>query len=208
MIDYKSIILKVLPFLAIAGVGVLVGWYVKPTAVKVEEKEKVVEKQVTTEAIKELMKSFESLRVEMQRVRETQITEKYHREELEAWLADGSHTKKVTVDKNIDSHTKETETKVEVKVVEVEKKVETVKTVYVDKIIEKEKKVTPVLAQWHVGLLAGIKPTFIPLEAGALQLGGEVERRIAGPFFLGLQVSASPVKFDGVQFMGKLGFEF
>jgi len=174
---------------------------------RVEIREKVVEKQVTTEAIKELMASFESLRVEMQKVRETQVVEKYHREELETKLADGTYTKKVTVDKNIDSHSKETETRVEVKVVEVEKRVETIKTVTVDRIVEKEKIVTPDQKQWHVGVIAGLTPQFLP--APTVQnwvVGGEVERRIIGPVFLGLWGAGTTTG----QGMGglKVGFEF
>lgn len=199
---------KYWPYALVLLVGIGVGWGVKPSVVKIEEREKIVEKQVTTEAQKELMTAFENLRIEMEKVRETQVTEKYHREELETRLADGTYTKKVTVDKNIDSHTKETETKVEVRVVEVEKKVETVRTEYVDKIVEKEKIVTPVLAQWHVAILAGVQPNFNPLTHGGLQLGASVERRIVGPVFLGIQVGASPTNFNGVQIMGKVGFEF
>lgn len=198
----------VLATVTVLLVGIGIGWSVKPDVVKVEEREKIVEKQVTTEAQKELMSAFESLRVEMEKVRETQVVEKYHREELETRLADGTYTKKVTVDKNIDSHTKESERVVEVKVVEVEKRVEVVRTEYLDRVVEKEKVVTPILAQWHVGVLAGVKPNLNPLTHGGLQLGIEVERRIVGPVFLGVQVGASPTNFDGVQFLGKVGFEF
>jgi hypothetical protein len=198
---------KYWPYALVLLVGIGVGWGVKPDVVKIEEREKIVEKQVTTEAQKELMTAFENLRIEMEKVRETQVTEKYHREELETRLADGTYTKKVTVDKNIDSHTKETETKVEVKVVEVEKKVETIRTEYVDKIVEKEKIVTPMLAQWHVGVFGGLTPQFVP-SVGVQNwvIGGEVERRIVGPVFLGLWGAGTTTG----QGMGglKVGFEF
>lgn len=189
----------------LAGIGI--GWSAKPDVVKVEEKERVVEKQVTTEAIKQLMASFESLKVELQKVRETQVVQKYHQEVLETKLADGTYTKKTTTDKNIDSHTKETETKTEVKVVEVEKKVETIKTEYVDRVVEKEKIVTPQLAQWHVGLLGGLTPQFLPAPGvQSWVVGGEVERRIVGPVFLGIWGAGTTTG----QGMGgvKVGFEF
>lgn len=191
--------------LLLGGIGI--GWGVKPDVVKIEEREKIVEKQVTTESQKALMTAFENLRVEMEKVRETQVVEKYHREELETRLADGTYTKKVTVDKNIDSHTKETETKVEVKVVEVEKRVEVIKTEYVDRIVEKEKIVTPVLAQWHVGVIGGLTPQLLPTPGVQnWVVGGEVERRIVGPVFLGIWGAGTTTG----QGMGglKVGFEF
>lgn len=186
-VTFGTIAKRVWPLAAALLVGACVGWGIKPDAVRVEEKTKIVEKQVTTEAQKELLKSFEDLRVELQRVRETQVTEKYHREELETRLADGTYTRRVTVDKNIDSHTRETETKVEVKVVEVEKKVETVRTEFVNRTVEVEKKVEPVLAQWHVGVFGGVNPRLLPSpQATGWIVGGEIERRIVGPFFLGV----------------------
>lgn len=207
MIDWKKIALKTLPYVAVFLVGAGVSWKLKPDTVKIQEKEVVVEKQVTTEAMKELMASFETLKLELQRVRETQVTEKYHREELETRLPDGTYSKKVTVDKNIDSHTKETETKVEVRVVEVEKVVEKEKLVTVDKVVEKEKLVTPVLAQWHVGVFGGINPQLLPTpKINSYVIGGEVERRIAGPFWVGVWGAGTTTG----QGMGglKLGMEF
>ena len=206
MIDWKNVGLKSLPYVGVVLLGTGIGWYVKPSVVETKEKEKIVEKQVTTEAQKALMTAFENLRIEMQKVRETQVVEKYHREELETRLKDGTYTKKVTIDKNIDSHTKETETKVEVKVVEVEKRIETIKTVTVDKIVEKEKIVKPVLAQWHVGAMGGLTPTLFPLGVQSYVLGAEVERRIIGPVFLGLWGAGTTTG----QGMGglKVGFEF
>lgn len=198
---------KYWPALVLLLVGIGIGWGVKPDVVKIEEREKIVEKQVTTEAQKELMTAFENLRVELQKVRETQVTEKYHREELETRLADGTYTKKVTVDKNIDSHTKETETKVEVKVVEVEKVVEKERVVLVDKEVVKEKIVTPQLAQWHVGVIGGLTPQFLPtVGVQNWVIGGEVERRIVGPVFLGIWGAGTTTG----QGMGglKVGFEF
>lgn len=202
-----SILPKVLPYLAILGVGIGAGWYLKPSQVKTEERVKLVEVQVTTEAIKALQSSFETLKIELQRVRETQVVEKYHREELETKLADGTYTKKVTVDKNIDSHTKEVETRVEIKVVEVEKKTETIKTQYVDKIVEKEKIVTPILAQWHAGAILGINPSLLPSPVVTSYIvGAEVERRIIGPIFGGVWVAGSTTgqAFGGI----KLAVEF
>jgi len=198
---------KYWPFLVVLLVGIGVGWGVKPAVVKIEERERIVEKQVTTEAQKALMTAFENLRIEMEKVRETQVVEKYHREVLETKLADGTYTKKTTVDKNIDSHTKETETKVEVRVVEVEKKIETIRTEYVDKIVEKEKIVTPMLAQWHVGVIGGLTPQFSPsIGVQNWVVGGEVERRIVGPVFLGIWGAGTTTG----QGMGglKVGFEF
>jgi len=177
----------------VAG-GVAIGWFAKPDVVRIEEHETVVEKEVTTEAQKALMTAFENLRIEMEKVRETQVVEKYHREVIETKLADGSYTKTTTIDKNVESHTKETETRVEVKVVEVEKKIETIKTEYVDRVVEKDRIVTPVLAQWHVGVMAGVAPHFDNVPSSPIMLGVDVERRIVGPVFVGVWgMAGSPV---------------
>lgn len=164
--------------------GLAAGWYAKPGDVA-KVKEVVVEKQVTTEAQKELLTAIENLRIEMTKTREVQVEEKYHREELETRLPDGTYTKKVTIDKNIDSHTTEKEVKTEVKVVEVEKKVEVVKTEYVDRVVTKT--IDPVLEQWHISALGGVNPQFLPApQISGVVVVGEVERRIIGPLFIGV----------------------
>lgn len=207
MIDWKKIALKSLPYLGVFLAGAGLSWQLKPDTVKIEEREVVVEKQVTTEAMKELMTSFEHLKQELQKVRETKVVEKYHREELETKLPDGTYTKKVTIDKNIDSFSRETETKILVRVVEVDKMVEVEKKVFVDRIVEKEKVVSPVLAQWHVGVFGGVNPQLVPsLKVNSYVIGGEVERRIAGPFWLGVWGAGTTTG----QGMGglKVGMEF
>jgi len=168
---------------AIAGSFVAGRLLVPEQPARVEYKDRIVEKEVTTESQKAMMTAFENLRLEMEKVRETQVVERYHREVLETKLADGTYTKKVTVDKNIDSHTKETETKVEIKVVEVEKKVETIRTEYVDKVVEKNV-IVDNKRNWRVSPMVGVD--LKQILTGVKVVGGaSVERRILGSIWLG-----------------------
>jgi hypothetical protein len=189
-------------------IGIVIGWYSKPAIVKIEEREKIVEVIKKDSRIDELLFQVASLRTDLQKSRDAQISEKYHKEILETVAVDGSKIKKITVDKNIDSHTVETEVKTVVQVVTVEKQIVVKEIETVEKVVEIEKIITPVLAQWHIGVLAGIKQNFLPFGTGGLQLGAEIERRILGPVFIGVHVGASPTNFDGVQILGKVGFEF
>ena len=197
----KKYVPKLLVILLIFCGGILLGWQIKPTEVKVEEKIKVVE------VGKQVVVIEEKVRVEVVKVKDVQIVERYRREKTEEKKPDGTIITRETEDRNIDSVLKEKETAVEVKVVEVEKQV----------IVEKEKevykKIDPVLAQWHVGVLAGasIGTTNFPTNTNVL-LGAEVERRIAGPFWAGVFVSGeSPVSNFNVQDVNvglKLAIEF
>jgi hypothetical protein len=162
---------KVLPYIAVLVVGVGVGWTVKPTQVKVEERLKVVEVVV----------QHETVRVEVVKVRDTQVVERWHREKTETKTPDGAVVTKEVEDKNIDTVIHDKTQSETVKVVEVEKQV----VVEKERIVEKT--ITPVLAQWHVGVLGGINPSIIPVPmVSSYFVGGEVERRILGPVFLGV----------------------
>lgn len=154
---------------------------------KIEYKDRIVEKQVTTDAIKSVLALLEQTNSRLDKMQETQSSEKFHQEVLESWGADGSRTKKTTTDKNVDAHTKETETRVEVKVVEVEKKVETERVVLVDKVVEKTKIVTPILPEWDFGVGVGVSPSFLPSpKIDSFVVTGEVNHRLVGPVWVGL----------------------
>lgn len=163
----KDVGIKAVPFIVILGIGYFAGWATKPNNVRIEEKLKVVE--VTKEVVveKEVVKL----------VKDTNIKEKYHRESLETKLPDGTYTKKETEDRNIDTVVKETEEKV--RVVEVTKEVVVEKEV--ERIVEAQK------AQWRASPLIGTNVAFLPKpNIGGFVWGAEVERRILGPFWLGV----------------------
>lgn len=171
----KELAPKALPYIAVLVVGIAIGWGVKPSQVETREVLKVVEVE------KQVVVEHETVRVEIVKVKDTQVVERWHREKTEERKPDGTVTTKEVEDKNIDSIVKERENSTEVKVVEV------VKEVVVEKEVFKEKIVTPVLAQWHVGVLGGVQPQFSPsIGVASWAVGGEVERRIVGPLFLGV----------------------
>jgi hypothetical protein len=170
----------VVSYVATAAIAAFVAWSIKPDRTEVQEKIKVVEveKQVVVEK--------EVLKVEVVRVKDTQVVERWRREKTETQSPDGTVVKKETEEKNIESIVKEKETAV--KVVEVEKQV----------IVEKEKLVKvetkPVLPNWHVSVSAGLAPRLPDFPTSPIMLGVDVERRIAGPVFLGGYImGGSPV---------------
>jgi len=177
---------KVVVVCIVFVVGGAVGWYAKPDIVKVEEKVKVVEVE------KQVVVVQEHVRVEVVKVKDTQVVERWRREKTQ--FPDG--TIKELEEKNIDSIVKEKENSVEVKVVEVEKQV------IVEKQVDRVLKIDPVLAQWRISVMGGVQiPEIIPV------VGASVDRRIVGPFWLGLYGNAN-TQFNSGQVGLKAGIEF
>lgn len=178
------------PYAVVLLVGVLggaaLGWGLKPDVVKIEEKIKVVE------VVKEVVVVQEKVRVEVVKVKDTQVVERWRREKTQS--PDG--TIKEIEERNIDSIIKEKENTVEVRVVEVTKEV------VVEKLVDRVIKIDPVLANWHIGVMGGVQvPTIIPV------VGVEAERRIAGPFWLGVWGTAN-TQFNAGQAGLKVAIEF
>lgn len=187
MIDIKKYALKVIPYVIVLGIGIGAGWGLKPDVVKTEIKEKIVEVVKEDIRINELLSQISTLNRDYQEMKNSRVQEKYHKEHLETRHPDGTVVIKDTIDRNVDTVVQETKREVEVQVVEVVKEVVVTQTVTVEREVVKEVKVTPQLAQWHVGALAGIQPTFLPnlkLDNGVF--GGEVEHRLVGPVFVGV----------------------
>jgi hypothetical protein len=186
----KIIIGVVLSVVLFMG-GSALGWYLKPEKVRIEEKIRVeqVEKQVVVVQ--------EKVRVEVVKVKDSQTAERYRKETVHS--PDG--TVRQTEERNIDTVVKEKENTVEVKVVEVEKQV------VVEKQVEKLMKVDPVLPNWQVSLIGGVElPTPMPV------VGVAVDRRIAGPFWVGVaaETTIQPEPFQPVrgQIKARLGIQF
>jgi hypothetical protein len=99
----KTFAVRSLPYLATAVVGVGIGWGIKPDQVRVEEKVRVetVEKQVVV--------THETVRVEVVKVKDSQVVERFHREKTETKSPDGTIVKKETEDRNVDTIVKEKE---------------------------------------------------------------------------------------------------
>lgn len=197
--DFQAKLLEFLkkswPFLAVLVIGIGIGWYVKPDVVRVEEKLKTVEVE------KQVVVTQEKVRVEVVKIKDSSVAEKYHREKTEEKRPDGTVLTKETEDRNVDTVVKEKENQIEVKVVEVEKQV------VVTQEVIKEKLVEPVLAQWHLGVLAGVQPQFNPLAVGPFTFGIEAEHRFIGPIFLGIWGTTNTT-FQNMQVGAKVGFEF
>jgi hypothetical protein len=208
----KSWSLKLLPYLGVLVVGAGLGWKLKPDVVKVEEKvvEKTVEKK--DERIDEVLAKVSELSLQLDEAKTAQKNEKYHKERTETRNPDGTVVIKETTDKNVNSVVTETKKETEVKVVEVEKQVVVTKEVVTEKQVFVDKIVTPVLPNWHVGLLAGAAPRFDSPASTPVMVGLEAERRLAGPFWIGAWTMAgSPVTAFSVTNASagiKVGLEF
>ncbi len=178
------------------GGGALTGWSLKPDQVKVEEKVKVVEVE------KQVVVVQERVRVETVKVKDTSVTERYHREKTTS--PDG--TIREIEDRNIDAVAKETVREEKIKLVEVEKQV------LVDRVVDKVVRIDPVLAQWKAGVLAGVAPRFDTPSNTAIMAGLEVERRLAGPVWVGVWVvggsQIQQFSLTNVSAGIKLGVEF
>ncbi len=172
---------------AVVGVGLFVagystGRYALPAKVVITEKvhEVIVEKQVVVIQTK--------TEIQVVKVHDAQVDQKVHRVVAETTNKDGSTTKTTTEDINIDSvvHDHDQTNSTEIK--------------YVDRIVEKwqdkiVEKVTTKLSQpdWSVYAGAGVS---IPHYLGAGDIGvpglqgfviqAGVDRRILGPFWMGL----------------------
>ena len=199
--DYKALAVKTLPYLAVLVIGAGIGWALKPYQVRVEEKTKVVEVE------KQVVVTHETVRVEVVRVKDTQVVDRWHREKTEETRPDGTVVTKEVEDRNIDTVVHDKENTNEVKVVEVVKEVVVEKEVLVYKLSE------PVLAQWHLGVLVGTAPRFDSIGETPILLGVEADHRFVGPVFLGAWVMAgSPVtggfKVANAALGLKLGLEF
>lgn len=190
------------------GAGVLVvillvlayafGRYSQPASVVEKEKTTSATKTVEVES-KEATEKIHQLEAQLE-----EIKRYTHTEETTITKPDGT----ITSTKVEDTQTDQTKSNTAEKTDDKTESQETVK--YVDRVVtvEKEKLVEYAKPQWHVGALVGIKPSLVPLNAGNLQVGVEVEHRFIGPTFIGLGAMASPSKFDGVQVMLKIGIEF
>jgi len=171
----KPYLLKIVSYAAVAAIGIGVGWRLKPAAVEVHEKLKVVEVE------KQVVVVREQVRVEVVRVKDSQVVDKTHTETTETKSVDGTVVKKVVEDKNIDSVVHDRETATEVKVVEVEKQVVVVQKETVEKVVK------PALPNWRTSALLGIQPQILPTPGvSGYVYGTEVERRVAGPIWLGV----------------------
>jgi hypothetical protein len=193
------VVVAVCELLVLVG-GIAIGWYSKPDVVRTETQLQVVEVE------KQIVVEKEVVRVEIVKVKDTQVVERWHREKTEEKKPDGTVLTKEVEDRNIDSIVKEKENSTEIRVVEVEKQI----------VVEREKIVTqvsePVLANWHVGAMVGLAPQFDNLGGSPVMVGAEVERRIVGPIWAGAWVmggsSTSQFKVVNGSAGIKIGMEF
>ena len=110
-----------------------------------------------------------------------------HKETTTTKAKDGTVVTRVVEDDHTDTSTKKDEDKIQIKYVDRVIEKEVIKTV------EKEKIVTTAKPQWRAGAMVGIDFVTVlgghaqPLpQLGPVVIGIEAERRIAGPFSLGV----------------------
>lgn len=197
---WKIITLVTVVFLAGAGLG----WKLKPAAVEVQEK--IVTKTVTQVVNHDVI--HEVVRTEYVKVESKEVKDNSTKTVVTTRKPDGEVTTTVTVQNNVDTKTgtkTDTETNKntsEDKVAKTDSSVDTTHTIIT----------TPVMLQWHVGILLGAAPRFDAPALTPIMLGLEVEHRLAGPFFVGAWAMAgSPLtgfKVTNASLGVKLALEF
>jgi hypothetical protein len=193
-IDWKSVGLKSLPYVAATTVGIGIGWFTKPGVVKIEEREKIV----TVEKKVDVIKNVEVIKyvdvIKYVKVKDTVVQADVHKERTETRLPDGTVTVKETTDTNVKKDTKEDTKKDEIKGRDETKTADKTEVDDTTKTVEREKIVTPELANWHLGILVGAAPDFSAPASTPIVFGVEAERRILGPLFLGVwAMTGTPV---------------
>lgn len=166
------------PYLLTLALGVVGGYLLKPDQYKVEYREHETEKLVVDQKLTEQ---------EVER-RMAEWTSKQQVKTVTQWVVkpDGSKTVTQTQEKNTETTSKEQEVKTVEKVV-----VQTVEKVVVRDV---EKIVTPIPAQWQVGLGVATIPDFANPASTPLLVKASVARRIAGPFWVDVWLmGGSPV---------------
>ena len=180
----------ILAVAGLTGAGFLVGRLTKPEVVTEKTKIEYVEKQIVV--------TQEKIRVEIGKVKDTQVVERWHREKTEETKPDGTITVKEVEDRNIDSIVREQQNSTEVKIVEVTKEV------VVKELVETSK--TPTLAQWRIGGVAGIHPRLLPPSVISYVYGAEIERRLIGPIWGGVWGQANTGGYGVIGIKASLEF--
>lgn len=160
---------KIAVYVAIGLGGLVVGRITAPESVRVEERLKTVEVE------KQVVVTVEKVEVQVVKVKDSAVQDRYRREEKTVSSPDGTVTVTETEERNIDTVVKETENKTEVKVVEVEKQVIVEREKLVEKIIQ------PVMPSWKINAVANSSIHNLT----SIGYGAQVERRILGPIWVG-----------------------
>ncbi len=181
-------------FVVLPVVAFCLGRYTTPQVEKIVERVRIeqVEKQVVVE--------HETVRVEVVKVKDTQVVERWHREKTETKAPDGTVVTKEVEDKNIDTVVHDKENNTEVKVVTVEKQVVVIQEKFTEKIIDNKR-------NFRVNALVGISPQITPVPMiSSWAVGGEVDVRVLGPVWTGVWAMGTTTG----QGLGglKLGVEF
>ncbi len=162
---YKKVLFVVLPVAAFVA-----GRYFVPVPERVVTQERIVERVVIKEVIKEVEKIV--------RVKDTTDKTKIHTETTKTTNPDGTVIEKTVTDTGVDKTEHEKEEKIVIK--------EVIKEVFKDRIVEKIVTVDN-RRDWRAGVLVGISPNLLPAPSvNSILVGGEIDRRIVGPFSVGV----------------------
>lgn len=196
---------KKLAIIALVGAIFAIGRVsVADKPARVVEKDKIVEKEVEKIVFKDRLVE----KVETKKSMDLDKREITKKETTEVVLPDGTKTTTTVETSDTGTQIKEAEIKYVDRVVE---RVVTVDKV-VDRIVEKEKIVEAPKKDWLISGVAGVDLTQIKIVDTNLQfpveLGVQVQRRIAGPVWVGLQGTSTVSKAPQITVKLTVGFEF
>ena len=184
--NHKKWFLIVLAVLLLFGGGYATGrWAQPPNVVTVEKEHVVVQEKIVTQT---------QVQVKTVYIHDKQQEKKTHTTITVVIKPDGTKTTTSTEDDDTNTNTHDgTNT-------EASKNTEQTQTKYVDRVIEKTVTITTPKPQWRVAAGVGLAiPYFIgqgspgvPGLSGAV-INVELDRRIIGPFFMGLQANSQGV---------------
>jgi hypothetical protein len=156
--------------LLLVPVGTFLGGrYTATPQVRVETKVQVVEKEVIKTVTVESSSDKKDL--------DSNTNKHTHRETTTVAHKDGTTETKTVEDTNVDRVVHEVEVKY------VDRYVDRVE--YKDRVVKETQVVAPAQKNWIVGPMVGVNAASILSPPPAFVFGAHVERRIAGPFFLG-----------------------
>jgi hypothetical protein len=193
---HRNLTIVIVVILLLIG-SFLAGRYT--TTPKVETK--IVEKEVIKTV--EVEKQVDTTKYWDNTNKDEATKENVHTNTVKETKPDGTVTEHTITDTNLDHVVKEVEVKYVDRVVTVEKEVQ------VDKIVTVEKTVKPILPDWEASIKVGasINNLFNPTLGSPLVIGLEVDRRVLGPFKVGVWGSTNTT-FNQWQAGVSLGAEF
>ena len=189
--ELKKRLILIGAVVAIMALMFAIGRYTVPTKVIERVQTQQVEHQVVVEKVDEHRLDELTAQLKLAMSQLSHLKESIHQEKHTTTRPDGTTETTETIDRNVDRTVQTTQVQTVEKqvVVTQEKVVDHVVKVETQVVVEKEKIVSAEKPNWLIGPMVGVNVRDLTLAqgltTGPLSFGVHVDRRIAGPVFLG-----------------------